>query len=253
MADEEIEWFDEEGNRVDGRKADELRETEMEVGVLEEADGSAMVEIGNTRVIASVFGPQDLHPKHLQESDRAVIKMRYNMAPFSVDDRMSPGPNRRAQEIELVAKNALKPALELERFPTAGIDISMEVVESDGGTRVTGITAASLALADAGIPMKGMVSACAAGVVDDTPVLDVNGKEDKKGNADIPIATINRTDDDNESTQDDRVTLLQMDGDLTTEQVDECVELAKKGCEKLYRQQRRTILQKYNVSEGDQE
>jgi len=69
----------------------------MEVGVLDEADGSAMVETGNTRVVASVFGPQKLHPRHLQESDRAVIKMRYNMAPFSVDDRMRPGPNRRAK------------------------------------------------------------------------------------------------------------------------------------------------------------
>ncbi|MFB6241356.1 MAG: exosome complex exonuclease Rrp41 [Candidatus Nanosalina sp.] len=251
MADEEIEWFDEEGQRVDGRKADELRETNMEVGVLDQADGSAMVEIGNTRVIASVFGPQDLHPKHLQESDRAVIKMRYNMAPFSVDDRMSPGPNRRAKEIGLVARRALEPAVELERFPEAGIDISMEVVESDGGTRVTGITAASLALADAGIPMKGLVSACAAGVVADTPVLDVNGKEDKKGNADIPIATINRSDDDPESKDEDMVTLLQMDGDLTTEQVEDCVQLAKEGCRQLYEQQKRTIQEKYSTEGGD--
>ena len=251
MSEEEIEWFDAEGKRVDGRTADELRETSMEVGVLEEADGSAMVEIGNTRVVASVFGPQDLHPKHLQQSDRAVIKMRYNMSPFSVDDRMSPGPNRRAKEIGLVAKRALEPALELERFPTAGIDISMEVLESDGGTRVTGITAASLALADAGIPMKGLVASCAAGVVADTPVLDVNGKEDKEGNADIPIATINRTDDDTESTEDDRITLLQMDGDLTKEQVNDCVSLAKDGCRQLYEQQRKTILEKYNAEGGE--
>ena len=247
---ENIEWFDEEGKRVDGREKDELRETNMEIGVLEEADGSAMVEIGNTRVFASVFGPQDLHPKHLQESDRAVIKMRYNMAPFSVDDRMRPGPNRRAKEIGLVAKRALEPALELEKFPTAGIDISMEIVESDGGTRVTGITAAALALADAGIPMKGLVSACAAGVVDETPVLDVNGKEDKEGNADIPIATINKSDDE-DSKSEDKITLLQMDGDLTTDQVEACVELAKDGCRQLYEQQRETISEKY--SEGDEE
>ena len=247
---EDIEWFDEEGKRVDGREKDDLRETSMEIGVLEEADGSAMVEIGNTRVFASVFGPQDLHPKHLQESDRAVIKMRYNMAPFSVDDRMRPGPNRRAKEIGLVAKRALEPALELEKFPTAGIDISMEIVESDGGTRVTGITAAALALADAGIPMKGMVSACAAGVVDDTPVLDVNGKEDKKGNADIPIATINKSNDE-DSKSEDKITLLQMDGDLTTDQVEACVELAKDGCRQLYEKQRETIMNKY--SEGDLE
>ena len=232
--EDEIQWFDEEGKRTDGREKDELRPVNMEVGVLEEADGSALVEVGNTRVVASVFGPQDLHPKHLQESDRAVIKMRYNMAPFSVDDRMSPGPNRRAKEIGLVARQALEPAVELEAFPTAGIDISMEVIESDGGTRVTGTTAASLALADAGIPMKGLVSACAAGVVDDTVVLDVNGKEDKKGNADIPIATINGGDE---------ITLLQMDGDLSREKVEECVEMAKKGCNDLYEMQREALLE----------
>jgi len=237
---QEVEWVDENNERVDGRKVDELRETKMEVGVLEEADGSAMVEVGNTRVIASVFGPQDLHPAHLQESDRAVIKMRYNMAPFSVDDRMQPGPNRRAKEIGLVAKRALEPALELEQFPTAGIDISMEVIESDGGTRATGITAASLALADAGMPMKGLVSSCAAGVVGDHVVLDVNGKEDKEGNADIPIATINGGGD---------VSLLQMDGDLTQEQVEECVALAKEGCADLHEQQREALLRTYGGEE----
>ena len=245
---EDIEWFDEEGKRVDGREKDEYRDTSMEIGVLDEADGSAMVECGNTRVVASVFGPQDLHPKHLQESDRAVIKMRYNMAPFSVDDRMRPGPNRRAKEIGLVAKRALEPVLELERFPQAGIDISMEILESDGGTRVTGITAASLALADAGIPMKGMVSAMAAGVVAETPVLDVNGKEDKEGNADIPVAVINYEDEE----ESDEITLLQMDGDLTQEQVDECISLAKRGCRDLYEEQKQTVVENYEAIRGEQ-
>jgi exosome complex component RRP41 len=244
MAEQEIEWFDEEGKRIDGREKDEMRETTMEAGVLTEADGSAMVEVGNTRVVASVFGPQDLHPKHLIESDRAVIKMRYNMAPFSVDDRMSPGPNRRATEIGLVAKRALEPALEMEKFPKTGIDISMEIIESDGGTRAAGITAASLALADAGMPMKGLVSACAAGVVDDTAVLDVIGKEDKEGNADIPIATINGGDE---------VTLLQMDGDLTKEQVDECIEIARKGCEDLDEMQRDALREVYQTETGGEE
>jgi len=244
MSEQEVQWFDEDGKRVDGREKDEMRETEMEAGVLTEADGSAMVEVGNTRVIASVFGPQDLHPKHLIESDRAVIKMRYNMAPFSVDDRMSPGPNRRATEIGLVAKRALEPAIEMEKFPKTGIDISMEIVESDGGTRAAGITAASLALADAGMPMKGLVSATAAGVVDDTAVLDVNGKEDKEGNADIPIATINGGDE---------VTLLQMDGDLTKEQVDECISLAREGCAEIDEMQREALRDIYQTEDGGEE
>jgi len=236
MGDKDIEFFDEDGKRIDGREKDEVRETKMEVGVLDEADGSAMVETGNTRVVASVFGPQELHPQHLQKSDRAVIKMRYNMAPFSVDDRMRPGPNRRAKEIGLVARRALEPAIELANFPKAGIDISMEVIESDGGTRVTGINAAALALADAGIPMKGLVSATAAGVVEDEVVLDVNGEEDKHGNADIPIAVINGGEE---------ITLLQMDGDITSGTLDECLELARDGCEQLYEQQREALLEKY--------
>lgn len=240
--EEDVEFLDEDRKRVDGRNLDEVRETSMEVGVLEEADGSAMVETGNTRVVASVFGPQELHPQHLQESDRAVIKMRYNMAPFSVDDRMSPGPNRRAKEIGLVARRALEPAVELEEFPKAGIDISMEIVESDGGTRVTGINAAALALADAGIPMKGLVSACAAGVVEETAVLDVNGVEDKKGNADIPIALVNG---------EDKISLLQMDGDIDREMLDECISLAKKGCRELHEQQIETLKQRYETIRED--
>ncbi|MFB6208990.1 MAG: exosome complex exonuclease Rrp41 [Candidatus Nanohaloarchaea archaeon] len=242
MMEEDVEFLDEDRKRVDGRNLDEVRETSMEVGVLEEADGSAMVETGNTRVVASVFGPQELHPQHLQESDRAVIKMRYNMAPFSVDDRMSPGPNRRAKEIGLVARRALEPAVELEEFPKAGIDISMEIVESDGGTRVTGINAAALALADAGIPMKGLVSACAAGVVEETAVLDVNGVEDKKGNADIPIALVNG---------EDKISLLQMDGDIDREMLDECISLAKKGCRELHEQQIETLKQRYETIRED--
>lgn len=241
MADRDIEFIDEDGKRVDGREPDEVRETKMEVGILDEADGSAMVETGNTRVVASVFGPQELHPQHLQEPDRAVIKMRYNMAPFSVEDRMRPGPNRRAKEIGLIARRALEPAIELENFPKAGIDISMEVVESDGGTRVTGINAAALALADAGIPMRGLVSACAAGVVDDTAVLDVNGEEDKHGNADIPVAVINGGDE---------ITLLQMDGDIDREMLEECISLAKKGCNELYKQQREALIGKLEEIRG---
>jgi exosome complex component RRP41 len=166
------------------------------------------------------------------------------MAPFSVDDRMRPGPNRRAKEIGLVAERALEPAVELEQFPTAGIDISMEVIESDGGTRVTGINAAALALADAGIPMKGLVSACAAGVVSDEVVLDVDGPEDKHGNSDIPVAVINGGDE---------ITLLQMDGDITPETVNDCLTMAKKGCNELYQQQKQTLKGKYEDIRAEHE
>ena len=225
-----------DGERIDGREPEEMRETNMEVGLLNRADGSALVEIGNTRIIAAVYGPQELHPQHLQDPRRSVLQVRYNMAPFAVDDRSRPGPSRRSKEIGLVARRALEPVIELDKFPKTGIEVEIEVLEADASTRVTGITAAALALADAGIPMKGIVSACAVGKLEDTMVLDVAGEEDSYGKADIPVAMINGSDD---------ITLLQMDGDITQDDLKDGLKLAKKGCEKLYEMQKKTLKEEY--------
>lgn len=76
------------------------------------------------------------------------------MAPFSVDDRKRPGPDRRSVEISKITSEALMPAVFLEKFPRSTIDVFIEVLEAEGGTRCAGITAASVALADAGVPMR---------------------------------------------------------------------------------------------------
>lgn len=225
------------GERIDGRKPEELRDLKMEVGILERADGSAMVELGNTRILAAVIGPRELHPQHLQDPRKAVLQVRYNLAPFAVEDRKRPGPSRRGKEIGLVTRRALEPVIELEEFPKTGIDVFVEVLEANASTRVTGITAASLALADAGVPMKGMVSACAVGKLEDTMVLDVAGEEDSYGKADIPVAMING---------DEEVTLLQMDGDITQEDVKEGLKLAREGCKELYEEQKKTLKGEYS-------
>ena len=133
--------------RADGRAYNELRPIKIEAGVLKRADGSAY-----------------------------VIRVRYNMAPFSVDDRKRPGPDRRSTEISKIAADALRPALMLESFPRSMVDVSIEVIEAEGGTRCAGITAAAVALADAGIPMKDIVVGCAAGKVNDQIVLDLSEK-----------------------------------------------------------------------------
>lgn len=227
-----------DGERIDGRKPEDMREVNMETGLLNRADGSALVELGNTRVLAAVFGPKELHPQHLQKPKKAVMQVRYNLAPFAVEDRKRPGPSRRGKEIGLVARRALEPIVELEKFPKTGIEVYIEVLEANASTRVTGITAASLALADAGIPMKGMVSSCAVGKLEDTMVLDVAGEEDSYGKADIPVAMING---------DEEITLLQMDGDISQEDLKKGLELAEKGCKKLYKLQRKSLKEKYQT------
>src|SRR2546427_9922512 len=110
------------------------------------------------------------------------------MWPFSPDTRKNPAPSRREVEISKVMRESLEPALLLEDYPRTAIDVFVEVLQSDGGSRCAGINAASVALADAGINMRDLIAACAAGKVAGQIVIDVDDTEDKEGQADLPVA-----------------------------------------------------------------
>ena len=98
------ELLDANGKRIDGRDLNELRPLKIEAGVLQRATGSAFVEWGENKVMAAVYGPREVHPRHMQENTKAVVQCRYNMASFSVDERKRPGLDRRSQEISKVIR-----------------------------------------------------------------------------------------------------------------------------------------------------
>ena len=231
-----VKLIDEEGKRVDGREWNELRPIKIEVGVLNNADGSAYIEHGKNKILAAVYGPKEAHPRHLTLPDRALLRCRYHMAPFSVEERKSPAPSRREIELSKVIREALEPAIFLEHYPRTAIDLFIEILQADGGTRCAGITVASLALADAGIPMRDLVVACAAGKVDNKIVLDLNDIEDKEGEADVPVAFMPNL---------NAVTLLQMDGILTPEEFEQAVNLAIEGCKRIYKMQKEALKARY--------
>jgi exosome complex component RRP41 len=224
--------IDKKGIRSDGRKADELRPVKLQVGVLSNADGSAYIEHGKNKILVGVFGPREVHPKHLMQADRMVLKVRYHMAPFSVQERKSPAPSRREVELSKVIKESLEPALFLELYPRTGVDVFIEVLQADGGTRCAAITAAALAIADAGVPMRDLVVGCAAGKVDDTVVLDLYDAEDKLGAADVPVAYMPSL---------NAITLLQMDGILEPAEFEKAVNMAMEGCKKNIRNAKGSI------------
>ncbi|KPV64302.1 MAG: Exosome complex component Rrp41 [Candidatus Bathyarchaeota archaeon BA2] len=222
--------------RIDGRKLDELRPVKIEVGVLGNADGSAYIEQGKNKILAAVYGPKEVHPRHLALPDRALLRCRYHMAPFSVEERKSPAPSRREVELSKVIREALEPSVFVEYYPRTSIDIFIEVLQADGGTRCAAITVASLALADAGIPMRDLVVACAAGKVDGRLVVDLTDFEDKEGEADVPLALMPNL---------NAITLLQMDGGLTVDEFEKAVNLAIDGCRELYKFQKEALKSKY--------
>lgn len=236
MSQKSEKLIDKKGLRLDGRKPDELRPIKIEVGALSNADGSAYIEQGKNKILAAVYGPKEVHPKHMALPDRMVLRCRYHMAPFSVQERKSPAPSRREIELSKVIREAVEPAIFMEYYPRTAIDVFVEVLQADGSTRCASITAASLALADAGIPMRDLVAACSAGKVDDTIVLDLMDTEDKVGSADVPVAFMPNL---------EVITLLQMDGILTPEEFEKTVNLAIEGCKKIYALQKEALRAKY--------
>lgn len=240
--DPSVQLIDNKGLRVDGRRLDELRPIKLEVGVLDKADGSAYIEHGKNKILAAVYGPREAHPKHIALADRAVIRCRYHMASFSVEERKSPAPSRRELELSKVIREALEPAIMSEYFPRATIDIFIEVLQADAGTRCAGITAASLALADAGIPMRELVAACAAGKIEGKVVLDLSDIEDKKGEADLPIALMPKT---------NAIGLIQMDGSLSEDEFKQALDLGTDACRKIYEMQREALKLKYHVAKEE--
>ncbi|MEW6043378.1 MAG: exosome complex exonuclease Rrp41 [Thermoproteota archaeon] len=232
----DIVLLDDKGIRCDGRKIDEPRRIMIKAGVLKNANGSAYIEFGENKILAGVFGPRDVHPKHLANTDRGILRCRYHMQPFSVEERKNPAPSRREIEISKVIKEALEPAVMLESFPRTVVDVFIEILQADGGSRCAALDAAAVALADAGIPMRDMVSACAAGKVADTIVLDINNEEDQEGQADMPVAMMPNL---------GKITLIQLDGVLTPQEYEKCVNTAIGGCKLVYEIQKKALREKF--------
>ena len=228
------------GIRFDGRRLDELRHIEANVGVLKNADGSAFFRLGNTMAIAGVYGPRKVFPKHQEEAERAILRTKYSMAPFATTERARPGPSRRSIEISMVTREALMPVLFLDEFPKTAVDVHIEVLQADASTRCVGINAASLALADSGFPMRDLVSSCSAGIVEGQIVMDVAGKEDTEGELDLPVAYYEKN---------KQITLLQMDGIAARDDVKKIIATAIKGCEKIYEKQKEALRKKYALED----
>lgn len=227
-----------DGIRTDGRKFNELRNIKIEAGVVKNAKGSAYIEWGMNKIIAAVYGPREVIPVHNADPTKAIIRCRYNMAPFSsVEEHGKYGPNRRSIEISKLIKHVFENLIILEKFPGSEIDIFVEVLQSDGGTRVASITAAGVALTLAGIPMKDIPTALALGKVDGTIVVDFNKLEDNYSDSDVPIAFDRKN----------NILLLQADGLLTKEELKQILTLGIEKSKDVRKEQLKAIENYYKV------
>jgi len=225
-----------EFKRNSGRKVDEIRPMTAKVGIIPNADGSALFSFGDTIAIAAVYGPKKMHPQHQQNPEKGTLRCNYNMISFSVEDRIRPGPNRRSTEISKITEWALEPILMIDKYPNMVIDVHIQILQASASTRCAGINAAAMALAHAGIPMKDLVSSVSIGKLDKQLVLDVDKYEDSvfdegEGSTDIPITMTPKGD----------LTHIQVDGHISKEQLKEAIEMAKKATKEIYALQKKAL------------
>jgi len=228
-----------EVKRIDGRKADEMRKMKAEVGVIKNADGSAIFGFGDTVAIAAVYGPKQLHPQHLQNPRKGILRVVYDMLSFSVPDRKRPGPSRRSMEISKVTEWALSSIVDLDNFPNTVVDVHITILSANASTRVAGINAAAMALADAGVPMKELVSSVSVGKLDKNLVVDVCKEEEDfeegEGATDIAFAFFSNS---------ESISLFQLDGYIRPEELKKAVKMGKKACKEIFELQKKTLKEK---------
>eukprot|EP00297_Palpitomonas_bilix_P013685 CAMPEP_0113881660 /NCGR_PEP_ID=MMETSP0780_2-20120614/8505_1 /TAXON_ID=652834 /ORGANISM="Palpitomonas bilix" /LENGTH=226 /DNA_ID=CAMNT_0000868553 /DNA_START=32 /DNA_END=712 /DNA_ORIENTATION=- /assembly_acc=CAM_ASM_000599 len=162
--------------RPDGRGPMQLRELVVRTGVASSAKGSAYVELGNTKVLCSVFGPRQAFTERLQALDKATLKCELRYTAFAHRERQEQGP-----------LNDLERA---QQYPKSIIEISVLVLEDDGSALTSAIMAASVSLADAGIECFGLVSSTTVAEVDDQLVLDPTKTEVDRARGTLIMASM---------------------------------------------------------------
>lgn len=162
------------GLRVDGRRPNEVRRIRSQLGIFTAADGSAIVEHGNTKVIASVHGPREAKRRGDVEHNQAFINVEFGMAPFATAERRKRrAGDRKFQEASTALRQSFETVVQTKLYPRSEIDVYIQVLQWDGGAMAAAINAGTLALIDAGVAMKDFVVACSVAYIQRTALLGV--------------------------------------------------------------------------------
>uniref|UniRef100_A0A0P5Q540 Putative Exosome complex component RRP41 n=1 Tax=Daphnia magna TaxID=35525 RepID=A0A0P5Q540_9CRUS len=138
------ELLSDQGLRIDGRKPNELRRIRCSLGIFAQADGSAYLEQGNTKVLAAVYGPHEIRgSKSKALHDKAFVNCQYSTATFSMGERKRrPRGDRKSTEMSTHLEETFAAAIRTELYPRSQIDIFVEVLQADGGNYTTCVNAA---------------------------------------------------------------------------------------------------------------
>src|SRR6185437_10455545 len=236
--------------RTDNRTSDQLRPVKITPGFIAHAEGSALIEMGNTRVICAASVEEKLPPHLRNQRIEGWVTAEYGMLPRSTHTRTSRetgrgGPSGRTHEIQRLIGRSMRAIANRSVLGERTITLDCDVLQADGGTRTAAITGAYVAfalacrrlLAEKKIkqsPIVSEVAAVSVGIVDGTPLLDLKYDEDSRAEVDMNVVC----------TGDGRFIEVQGTAEgspFTREQMDNLLELARKGVTELVQLQRQAI------------
>jgi len=238
-------------NRIDGRTSEQLRPVSFDLGIAPYAGGSVLVTMGNTRVICGVTVEENV-PRWMKEQGvtGGWVTAEYSMLPYSTQTRkprdIAKGRiDGRSMEIQRLIGRSLRAVVDLEKLGPRTIWVDCDVLQADGGTRTAAITGASLALAIACrklvrekkidmSPVRKLIAAVSAGVLDGQAILDLNYEEDKVVAVDFNLV----------ATEDGEFVEVQASGEeaiFAQSQLDEMLVLGRKGIAELIATQRAVL------------
>jgi len=238
--------------RHDGRQQDELRPITFQAGIAPHAHGSVLVSFGNTRVICAVTIQEDV-PRWMKQQKVAGgwLTAEYNMLPYSTLERkqrdiISGKLDGRSSEIQRLIGRSMRAVVDLKALGKRTIWLDCDVLQADGGTRTASVTGGCVAIAIAlnkllaagkikSFPMKKLVAGISAGVFQDQAILDLDYPEDKHASVDFNVIM----------TEDMEFVEIQGSGEesiFTSEQMNEMLELTKKGTLQIVELQKEAII-----------
>ncbi len=188
--------------RFDGREWDELRPVIITKGLMKYAEGSALIETGETKVLCTAT-LEDRVPPFLRDTGQGWVTAEYSMLPRSTKERITRESVRgriggRSHEIQRIIGRSLRSIIDLDKLGEKSITVDCDVIQADGGTRTASVTGAFVALTDAvlymikeGIieeyPILDFLAAVSVGIVDGKFALDLNYEEDSRADVDMNI------------------------------------------------------------------
>ena len=249
--------------RIDGRRADQMRPVTINRNFIKHAEGSVLIEIGDTKVVCTA-SVDERQPRFMREQhirNKGWVTGEYSMLPRSTSDRMQRevtrgSPSGRTQEIQRLIGRSLRAIVDLSMLGERTIWIDCDVIQADGGTRTASITGAYIALWDAcqllierklieGLPILDNVAATSVGIVNSTPILDLCYSEDSTAAVDMNIVMTGKAE------------FVEIQGTaeenpFSREQTDRLLDLATDGIGQLVRLQNRMVLERLDeVSLGN--